>query len=63
MATRKAKRVTVEVLRCSAHRVCAVVIDGTRVTPEKCCGSWDVEVGSWTVDPAELAEAIADGAS
>lgn len=56
-------------MRCPEHGFAAISIDdetgcGTRVTPDKCCGSWR-NVKDWALDAsdwrelAELAEAAA----
>jgi len=39
----KDRRVLIEVLRCRAHNVSALCIEGRRVTGKKCCGSWSVQ--------------------
>lgn len=39
----------VEILRCPKHGCYAIAVGGVRVTPSKCCGSWDVLVG-WSLD-------------
>lgn len=43
------------IYRCSLHNVYAVALDGTRLTPSKCCGSWDHEVKFWRINQDDLA--------
>lgn len=34
--------VPLEILYCPKHRIYGIGLNGTRITPTKCCGSWDV---------------------
>jgi hypothetical protein len=52
-----AKTVIVEMLVCRAHGYHAVSIDNTRITPEKCCGSWQT-LRAFVVDASTIEDAI-----
>lgn len=52
-------KISVELLRCTRHKVLALSIGDTRVTPAKCCGSWTV-VRRWQIDEQDLTGAIID---
>ena len=46
---------TLEILRCPVHaKFWAVTVNGRRITPSKCCGSW-APVARWKVDGQSLA--------
>lgn len=61
-----ASDIRLEVVRCYEHGFYAVTIrdgnGGVRLTPGKCCGSWNETVVSWKLDAeqaARLAEDVA----
>ena len=56
-----------EVVRCSKHGTKAITFQdldsseiggGFRLTPDKCCGTWDVTELSWAVNNEELKSLI-----
>jgi hypothetical protein len=53
--TIEVRMVKLEILTCRAHGFFAVTIDNSRVTPDKCCGSWNV-VRSWNVPAEDVAK-------
>ena len=54
------KMVKVEFVECPYGHGCeAIVIDGTRITGEKCCGSWETRK-SFTVAASTITEALAE---
>lgn len=52
-------KINVEVLRCPVHKAYwAVGVNDRRITPSKCCGSWET-VMFWIIDSKTLQEDLA----
>lgn len=46
-----------EIVRCSMHGYYAVVVNDSRISPSKCCGSWSV-LRSWTVKKSDITKPL-----
>lgn len=46
-----------EIVTCSMHSYYAVVINDSRISPSKCCGSWAV-LRSWTVKKSDITKPL-----
>lgn len=45
--------IKLEIVRCPMHGYYAVCINDTRITPDKCCGSWSV-FKAWQISAADI---------
>jgi hypothetical protein len=45
---------TMSILRCSKHDFWAIAIGSLRISPSKCCGSWDTTIREWSTTKADL---------
>lgn len=54
------EKIPMQVIRCTKHGYIAVTIGGIRVTPEKCCGTWDNVVRHWSVDAEDIERTTAE---
>ncbi len=51
MSKKKQKLKRIQIARCGQHDAWAIIVDDIRITPYKCCGSWDI-IKTWeTVEP------------
>lgn len=53
-------KIPMQVVRCTHHGYVAVTIGGMRVTPKKCCGTWNFVVANWNVDADDIERATAE---